>query len=285
MSALPTSTSGPEREALKPLRSISYGGGVQSTALLVLAAQGRIDFRTFLMANVGDDSEHPGTLRYLEEYARPFAADHDIELAVLDRVMVRSGETRTLYGQLTKEGSRSLAIPVRMSNGAPGTRSCTADFKIKVIGRELKRRGATKEAPATVGIGISLDEIHRANKRRCEPHEEIVYPLLELGLRRVDCARIIREAGLPVPPKSSCWFCPFHRPETWHDMRRNEPDLFEKSCQLEELLNERRDTLGKDHVYLTRFGRPLRQAIPDGVDVLPGFEDTDGLCDSGWCMT
>ncbi|MFJ2180392.1 phosphoadenosine phosphosulfate reductase [Streptomyces anulatus] len=268
-----------------PIRSVSYGGGVQSTALLVLAAQGRIDFRTFLMANVGDDSEHPGTLRYLEEYARPFAAEHGIELAVLDRVMVRSGETRTLYGQLTKEGSRSLAIPVRMSNGAPGTRSCTADFKIKVIGRELKRRGATKQGPATIGIGISLDEIHRANNRRCEPHEEIVYPLLELGLRRIDCARIIREAGLPVPPKSSCWFCPFHRPETWHDMRRNEPALFEKSCQLEELLNKRRDTLGKDHVYLTRFGRPLRQAIPDGVDVLPGFEDSDGLCDSGWCMT
>ncbi|MFF8500326.1 phosphoadenosine phosphosulfate reductase [Streptomyces anulatus] len=268
-----------------PIRSVSYGGGVQSTALLVLAAQGRIDFRTFLMANVGGDSEHPGTLRYLDDYARPFAAEHGIELAVLDRVMVRSGETRTLYGQLTKEGSRSLAIPVRMSNGAPGTRSCTADFKIKVIGRELKRRGATKQGPATIGIGISLDEIHRANNRRCEPHEEIVYPLLELGLRRIDCARIIREAGLPVPPKSSCWFCPFHRPETWHDMRRNEPDLFEKSCQLEELLNQRRDTLGKDHVYLTRFGRPLRQAIPDGVDVLPGFEETDGLCDSGWCMT
>ncbi|MFD9781913.1 phosphoadenosine phosphosulfate reductase [[Kitasatospora] papulosa] len=267
------------------IRTVSYGGGVQSTALLVLAAQGRIDFRTFLMANVGDDSEHPATLRYLDEYARPYAAEHGIELVLLDRVMVRSGETRTLHGQLTKEGSRSLAIPVRMSNGAPGTRSCTADFKIKVIGRELKRRGATKEAPATIGIGISLDEIHRANNRRCEPHEEIVYPLLDLGLRRTDCARIIADAGLPVPPKSSCYFCPFHRPETWHDMRRNEPELFEKSCQLEDLLNERRDELGKDHVYLTRFNKPLRQAIPDGVDLLPMFDEADGACDSGWCMT
>ncbi|MFD5893771.1 phosphoadenosine phosphosulfate reductase [Streptomyces sp. NPDC060366] len=271
--------------AAGPLRSISYGGGVQSTALLVLAAQGRIDFRTFLMANVGDDSENPGTLRYLDEYARPYAAEHGLELTVLDRVMVRTGEVRTLHGQLTKEGSRSLAIPVRMSNGAPGTRSCTADFKIKVIGREVKRRGATKEAPATIGIGISLDEIHRANNRRCEPYEQIVYPLLELGLRRIDCARIIRDAGLPVPPKSSCWFCPFHRPETWHDIRRGQPDLFEKACQLEELLNRRRDELGKDHVYLTRFGRPLREAIPDGVDLLPGFDPADGACDSGWCMT
>ncbi|MFJ1865495.1 phosphoadenosine phosphosulfate reductase [Streptomyces sp. NPDC088097] len=305
------------------LRSISYGGGVQSTALLVLAATGRIDFRTFLMANVGDDSENPATMRYLDEHARPYAAEHGIELVLLDRVMVRSGETRTLHGQLTKEGSRSLAIPVRMSNGAPGTRSCTADFKIKVIGKELKRRGATagrvcrahraeqpgtaceedgtpylcgdgprQDCPkcvqpnvATIGIGISVDEVHRANKRHCEPHEEIVYPLLDLGLRRTDCARIIRDAGLPVPPKSSCYFCPFHRPETWHDMRRNEPDLFEKSCQLEDLLNDRRDVLGKDHVYLTRFGKPLREAIPDGVDLLPMFDEAEGLCDSGWCMT
>ncbi|MDV6290288.1 phosphoadenosine phosphosulfate reductase [Streptomyces sp. UP1A-1] len=266
------------------IRSISFGGGVQSTALLVLAAQRRIDFPLFLMANVGDDSENPATLRYIEEYARPFAAEHGIDLVVLDRVK-RDGSVETLMGRLTREGSRSLPIPVRMSNGAPGTRSCTADFKIKVIAKELKRRGATPEDPATIGIGISVDEIHRANNRRCEPHEKVVYPLLDLGLRRTDCARVIREAGLPVPPKSSCFFCPFHRPETWHDQRRDEPELFEKSCQLEEMLNRRRDELGKDHVYLTRFGRPLREAILDGVDVLPMFDDADGLCDSGWCMT
>lgn len=53
------------------LRTISYGGGVQSTALLVLAATGRIDFTTFLMSNVGDDSEHPDTLTYVHDVAVP----------------------------------------------------------------------------------------------------------------------------------------------------------------------------------------------------------------------
>ncbi len=267
------------------LRSFSFGGGVQSTAALVLAAQGEIDYRTFLFANVGDDSENPATMVYVEKYARPYAEAHGIELTTLDRVMVRSGETRTLFGELTREGSKSLNIPVRMSNGAPGTRSCTADYKILVIGRELKRRGASADHPATVGIGISVDEIHRANNRRCEKHELIDYPLLTLGIRRTDCERIIRSAGLPVPPKSSCWFCPFKRPETWHEQRRSQPELFEKACQLEDLLNRRRDQLGKDHVYLTRFGKPLREAIPDGVDTLFGIDDGDGLCDSGWCMT
>lgn len=43
------------------LTVFSYGGGVQSNAALVLAAQGKLDCKTFLFANVGDDSENPAT--------------------------------------------------------------------------------------------------------------------------------------------------------------------------------------------------------------------------------
>ena len=35
----------------------SCGGGVQSTACLVLAAQGKIPYQTFIFANVGDKAE------------------------------------------------------------------------------------------------------------------------------------------------------------------------------------------------------------------------------------
>jgi hypothetical protein len=250
-----------------PLRSISYGGGVQSTALLVLAAQGRIDFPLFLFCNVGDMSENPATLEYVKQYAEPYAARHGIELTTLRRTMVRSGETRDLYDEIMRPGSMAQKIPVRLSNGKPGSRSCTVDYKIQVVGRELARRGATAgkvckthrvageacevdgmpyscgtgpqpDCPdciqprlATVGIGISLDEIGRADggKKRA-PWERIEYPLPTLGLRRTDCERIILGAGLPIPPKSSCWFCPMHRPDAWHTLRRTQPEQFEKAC-------------------------------------------------------
>lgn len=267
------------------LRTISYGGGVQSTALLVLAAQRIIDFPIFLMANVGDDSEDPLTLAYVEEHAKPFAARHGIELHVIDR-RKRDGSVETLYGRLTKDGSRSLPIPVRMDNGAPGTRSCTANFKIEVIGKWLKAHGASETNPATVGIGISLDEIHRVNKRRAMPYEQPVYPLLEHAppLRRSDCHRIITDAGLPVPPKSSCWFCPMHRPSTWAEMRRDRPELFKRACALEDLLNDRRTVLEKDRVYFTRFARPLAE-LPMAQDMLPGFDESDDAeCDNGMCF-
>jgi hypothetical protein len=171
-----------------------------------------------------------------------------------------------------------------MSNGAPGTRSCTADFKIRVIADELKRRGATKIEPAIVALGISVDEIERARPGLDprEPSQFRVYPLLDLGLTRTDCTRIIADAGLPVPGKSACYFCPFHDLEAWRRLKRDTPDLFEKSCALEDLLNVRRTELGKDSVWLTRFARPLREVI---VDQLQLFPDHGSDCDSGFCFT
>ncbi|MFF4215326.1 adenine nucleotide alpha hydrolase family protein [Streptomyces nondiastaticus] len=264
----------------EPLRVISYGGGVQSTALLVLAATGEIDYRTLLFSNVGDDSENPASLRYIHEFAAPYARRHGLSLVHLQKVR-RDGTTETLWQRLHRPDTRSIPIPVRMSNGAPGRRNCTADFKIKVISKWLKQHGATADHPATVGIGISVDEIHRANRRRSEPHEQISYPLLDLELRREDCARIIKDAGLPVPPKSSCFFCPFRTVGDWQRQRSDDPALFKKSQQLETVINARRAALGRDAVYLTRYGVPLGDAIRETFDE----GDGDASCDSGWCMT
>jgi 3'-phosphoadenosine 5'-phosphosulfate sulfotransferase (PAPS reductase)/FAD synthetase len=269
-----------------PMRVVAYGGGVQSTALLVLAAQEVIDFRTFLIANVGEDSEHPATLAYVRDIAMPYAEHHGITIHELSRVRQRGpekGQVETLMGRLMKEGSRSIPIPVRMSNGAPGTRSCTADFKIRVTGRWMREHGATEADPATVALGISVDEIQRA-KPGIDPrakYQNRVYPLLDLGLHRNDCRKIITDAGLPVPPKSACFFCPFHDTESWKRLRRDTPDLFAKSVKLEATLNERRAMLGKDPVYLTRHAVPLSEAI-EGTEQLPGMGDD---CDSGYCFT
>lgn len=263
------------------MRVFAYGGGWQSNAALVLAAQGKLDYQTFLFCNVGDDSEDPATLRYVREHAMPYAEANSLQLHELHRIK-RDGTTETIFGRLTKQGSRSLPIPVRMSNGAPGTRSCTADFKIKVIGKWVKQHGASPADPATIAIGISLDEIERANARRAAPYERLDYPLLDLRVRRADCPDIIRSAGLPLPPKSACWFCPLHRESAWTDMRRDRPELFIAACALEDILNQRRRELGKDHVYLSRFGQPLRDVISEGQGTL---FDGDGQCDSGWCFT
>lgn len=269
------------------IRTFSYGGGVQSTAALVLAAQGVIDYRTFIFCNVGDDSEHPATLDYVRNVAMPYAEEHGITLHEVSRRFTRGprkGEIETLYGRLTREGSRSLPIPVRMSNGAPGRRACTADFKVRLIDTALRALGATKEHPAIVGLGISIDEYQRMRTDSGSKLQRLEYPLIDRRLNRADCESIIRGAGLPVPPKSSCYFCPFHKTSTWRHLKNDRPDLFQKSVELEQLLNERRAALGKDSVWMSSRLIPLDQAI--GGDMSNMFtEEEDDACESGFCLT
>jgi len=305
------------------LRVFSYGGGVQSTAALVLAAQGKIDFKTFLFCNVGDDSENPATITYVRDIAMPYAKAHGIELIELHNT--HFGEPTTLYQHLTRPGSKSIGIPVRMAgSGAPGRRSCTADFKINVVDRWLKQntvRGHIQELKeavvrryafgkldketvlrfmvdidaffqehepaAHVGLGISLDEIERV-KPNMDPETVAwkvnAFPLIdevERPLTRQDCMNVIAGAGLPIPAKSACVFCPFHTLARWQEMRQHEPESFWKAAGLEKFLNERRASLGMDPVWFTRLLKPLDQATHDyGQRGL--FESFDG-CEEGYC--
>jgi len=264
------------------MRVFSFGGGVQSVAVLVLAATGKIQYDAFLFANVGDDSESPRTLTYLREIAIPYAEAHGIPLIEL-RKQMRDGTPETLIDRMNRTES-SIAIPVRMANGAPGNRTCTFDFKIKVVAKWVKANGATKVNPAIVGIGISMDELHRMKTDSDIPYEVKEHPLIDMRLTRSDCMNIIRAEGLPVPPKSACFFCPYHRMTEWQRMKREEPDLFQKSVELERFINQRRDRMGKDHVWLTRFNRPLDEVVDISQESFKFGEALD-LCETGYCMT
>jgi hypothetical protein len=247
---------------------------VQSTAALVLAAKCVLDFPLFLFANVGDDSEHPATLAYVRTVAAPYAAAHKIALVELQRAR-RDGTTETLRSRLGKR-QRGLTIPVRLPSGAPARRHCTHDFKVEVIGRELRRRGASTATVATVGLGISVDEAHRARSGAGRPYEQRTYPLLDLGLTRQDCLNLVADAGLPTPPKSACYFCPFSSPQRWRELRRDHPDLWTDAVALEEELSER----GLGRVRMTDIDLPLPFAIDGGGDQL-----SLDACESGFCFT
>lgn len=264
------------------LRVFSYGGGVQSTAALVLAAQGKVDFPVFLFANVGDDSEHPATLRYVREVAMPYAERNGVVLHEL-RYTRRDGRQPTLYEEVMGE-NRSVDIPMRVSNGAPGNRSCTERFKIRVVDRWLKEHGATADAPGVVGLGISLDEFQRMRSDDPRyPFKRNEYPLIDMRLNRQDCRNIIERAGLPVPPKSSCYFCPFHRLTEWRRLKEEEPELFAKAAELERRVNEKRTGFGKDPLWLTNKLIPLEQAVA-GTQHTLFDDDVDDICESGFCM-
>lgn len=252
------------------VRIFSFGGGRQSHAVMVMQKRGLVHYDEFVFCNVGDDSENPGTLRYIEQVTKPYCEKNGIKLTVLDG-------KRTLYQEITENVKSGYAIPAYMMNGAPSKRQCTHDYKVTRVARYIKKLGASKTAPGIVGLGISLDEYERMRTSTIT-HEVLEYPLIDARMTLADCRRLIADEGLPEPEKSSCYFCPFHSMIAWKRLRDEHPDLFEKAVGIERRLNEKRASLGKDNVYLTRFLRPLDQVIgeQDGL-----FEQP---CDSGYCM-
>jgi hypothetical protein len=93
-----------------------------------------------------------------------------------------------------------------------------------------------------------------------------------------------------VPPKSSCFFCPFHSETTWRELRRDEPELFEKAQALEDHLQARNIRRGVEkQVYLTRKGALNKNRLSDqiaeaGAQLFDSEIGIDG-CDSGFCWT
>jgi hypothetical protein len=270
-----------EEARVKNISVFSYGGGIQSTAALVLAVQGKIAYPIFLFCNVGQDAENPDTLRYVNEVARPYAHAHGLTFLELQKRR-RNGELDSLYGRLTRPGSSSIGIPVRLESGAPAKRACTMDFKIRVVASWTKQHGATAEHPATVGLGISLDEVQRMRSDSGIAHERVAYPLIDLRLDRAACVQIIRQAGLPVPPKSSCWFCPFHSMQTWQAMRQQQPALFAKAVALERMVNDKRARQGRGPVWFTDKLKPLETVTTD-LTQEELFEEME-VCESGYCL-
>jgi len=105
-------------------------------------------------------------------------------------------------------------------------RSCTDKFKIQTLKKH-------HEKPCTVFIGFDVREKHRVQESNIKgiTYE---YPLIEYGLNRRDCKKIIHDHNIPIPPKSGCYICPFQSRESWWALARDHPDLFWKAVALEE---------------------------------------------------
>lgn len=64
---------------------------------------------------------------------------------------------------------------------------------------------------------------------------DVQYPLREWGWDRLACERQIDRAGLPVPVKSACFFCPASKT---HEIRALPSDLYQLSTNVEQVYRD-----------------------------------------------
>jgi len=147
-------------------------------------------------------------------------------------------------------------------------RWCTGDFKVKTIERYCER-------PCFQHIGIDAGESKRA-KMNSAKGVESRWLLIEHDIDRDGCKEMITAAGLPVPPKSGCWFCPYQGPAQFRRLRREHPDLFCKAQKLEAANMQDYETRhGKPGYTLKNNGKTLGQIINDKQLALPGLKEME----------
>jgi hypothetical protein len=232
---------------------ISYGGGVNSTAmtLLLLEHQEPVDY--ILFADTGE--EKPETYQFIEVFGRYLKDKYSLSITVVRRMVDGKPQTLSEYCK------QHVILP------SFNWRFCTDRFKVQPIRKFLRTVfGESRENSFAQYIGFDAGEWERAKQPRWEDTTNI-YPLIENDIHRIDCECIIRRHELPIPPKSSCYFCPFAKPKELAELANKHPNLITEMKELEEYVNN--PTISKRKKPFTFFNQyTIQQWIDIGCGKL-----------------
>lgn len=201
----------------------AWGGGVNSTALIVewIRRGHRIDLALF--ADTG--GEKPATYAYRDGFAVWLKARGIPFFTVTATVKYPTLEAECL-------GSKTLP------SLAYGFKKCSQKWKRQPQDKFCNNHPPCQAVWNAGGKVVKLIGYDAGEERRAKIAEDAKYayryPLIEWGIDREGCIDAIEAAGLPIPPKSSCFFCPASRPSEVLKMQDEHPDLLKRALAIEE---------------------------------------------------
>lgn len=201
----------PDRQPLV----VAYGMGVDSTAALIELSRRAVLPDAILFADTGNEKDE--TYAYLP-IIQSWLREKGFPPVTVVRYEPKKFKNYPPYSTLGENCLTNGTLP----SLAFGFKSCSIKWKIapqnswtnkwpmavnawrygmrvkKLIGYDASPKDRNRYAHA---VGLEDDKY------------EYWYPLIEWGFDREDCKEIIRSEGLPVPPKSACYFCPAAKPD------------------------------------------------------------------------
>jgi len=199
----------------------SFGCGVDSVAGLLLNS----DYDEIIFADTLD--ELPQTYAYLDYFEKKSGLK-------ITKVTSKHG---SLYDYFFKGKSQSSKFHHWYSD----------KFKIQPIRKYLREKYGKKET-FEMNIFIDFSEFHRMRESD-RKYIKNKYPLVEQKLNRDQLKEIIKSKGYLLPEKSGCYHCCFTTKKGWIKLRNKEPELWQKTKDLENNSNTKESLIklkGKD---------------------------------------
>lgn len=212
------------------MKIVAYGGGTNSTAMLVLLHEKciRPDYITF--ADTGGEKPHTYEhLKIVNEWCK--------SVGFPEIITVKKRGIKFFEETLEENCIRKNMLP----SIAYGFKTCSQKYKIQPQDMFFNNLEEAKAVWAigekiTKWIGYDADEDRRV-KDYDDKKYTYEYPLIEADWSREDCVKAIKRAGLPQPNKSACFFCPNSKKEEILELRSRYPDLLERALQMEKNAN------------------------------------------------
>ena len=195
------------------MKIVSFGGGVQSTALAILAAQGKIEVDAFVFCDTG--FEQSVVFEFLEKHTMPI-----LEKAGIPFYIAKTQDYAKAFADV-----KMPPFFIMSPGGTEGRGSafCSSLWKKRVFERFCNDK--FKQKSYDVLFGFSTDEMHRAGRMKPTRKWQPKFPLLDLQMRRGDCIALVQREFNVEPPRSSCYICPNHtQPEWAHVMESDDRD-------------------------------------------------------------
>lgn len=214
---------------------VNYGGGVNSTAVLAGMIERGLRPDAIIFADTG--GEKPETYAHGEVVSRWCES---VGFPEITTVRVEGGKHATLE-------ERCLADR-HLPSIAYGFKSCSQRWKADPVRKWVNGWNAAREAwsrgeKVTQAFGYDAGEERRTGGKGSESDAKKYqrwFPLIEWGWFREECVEAIRRAGLKVPPKSSCFFCPSSKPSEVLALKQQHPGLFARAVAIEDAAKDTR---------------------------------------------
>lgn len=200
------------------LQIVSYGAGTNSTAMLIKMVERSEVVDAITFADTG--GELPETYAYLDMFGAWLTERGYPEIT---RVRV---ESRTL--------EEDCLIRKTLPSVVFGFKTCSLRFKAEPQQKFVNNYQPAKDAWArgekvVKCIGFDADEPNRAKFDEDKKYKWR-YPLIEWDMGRAECVETIKAAGLELPGKSACYFCPNSKP---HEILRLPREYQDRAIAME----------------------------------------------------
>ncbi|MFA5715636.1 MAG: hypothetical protein WC998_07845 [Candidatus Paceibacterota bacterium] len=262
---------------------VSYGGGTQSTAMILMALNGDYGLQR---PNFGVYADTGGEPEFINEYVRYFVdyvkQKYDFDIFI---TKYKDGIVNKLTLEAVRKAKSGLGYtssnPPYFTLNPDGTkgmmmRQCTVDFKTNPISKLINSKLERGEN-YRIWIGISFDERSRM-KISMKKRRTNYYPLVDNFIRRNDSINYVKKLGIKSPLRSSCFFCPFHSDRYWQWLKDFHPSEFERAVEFEKTVQERQNDYATSKIFLHRSCINLDQVIFTDKDQLNMFPELIDEC-------